>query len=260
LKFLYEYRTKDNVRHEGIIDAVSREAAFDALRGQGIKPGKLYEAPGLMNQVLGKGKRWLATIALGLTVVGFAVNYGLERFDTAGRNLYMQRSQIYGDPAFLRECEAKDWSNVFTEEGEQLLARFAQPGKRVDFTIEWVDKGEMNAIVASLKSGAGKMIKVFKDDSEEIAKIKRIVNGMKVELGEYMASGGSVEVYVERLIERQKIEARILENTKEEFKVLAQRGQDEAVRSEIIAKWNAKNQLLRDMGLVPIPLPQDWDE
>ena len=62
------------------------------------------------------------------------------------------------------------------------------------------------------------------------------------------------------MIERQKIEARILENTKEEFKVLAQRGQDEAVRSEIIAKWNAKNQLLRDMGLVPIPLPQEWDE
>ena len=38
MKFLYEYRTSDNVHHDGTINAPDREAAYAALKAQGIRP------------------------------------------------------------------------------------------------------------------------------------------------------------------------------------------------------------------------------
>ena len=60
--------------------------------------------------------------------------------------------------------------------------------------------------------------------------------------------------------ERQKIEVAILDNARNELQLLEQRGCDELARPGIILKWNEKNKLLRDMGLMPIPLPLEWDE
>ena len=260
MKFLYEYRTKDNIRHEGVINAASREAAFDALRSQGIKPGRLWEAPGLMNKIFGQGKRWIAIFVLGVVVLLMMVYLGVEKVQASVDSRFLERSQIYGDPAFLGLCEAKGWSNVFADEGECFLARFAQPGRKVELPDGQLSGDAAKLLESALTAGVDRYLELQAGDSEEVVKIKRIVNGMKRELAEYIASGGTVNVYIERLIERQKIERTIFESARNELLQLEQRGRDEAARPAIILKWNEKNKLLRDMGLMPIPLPQEWDE
>ena len=83
MKFNYEYRTSDNVRHTGVIAASDREAAFAALKAQGIRPGCLAEAPGFFNKLFGKGKRWLAIGVLGAALVGSIVYTSIVRPSTS---------------------------------------------------------------------------------------------------------------------------------------------------------------------------------
>ena len=64
MKFLYTYRTPDNKQHRGEIAAATKEAAYAALRAQGIKAGHVDEAPGVFNKLFGKGKRWMAIAVL----------------------------------------------------------------------------------------------------------------------------------------------------------------------------------------------------
>ena len=69
MKFLYEYRTSDNIKHSASICASSQEAAYAALKKQGIKPCRFAEAPGIFNKVFGKGKRWIAIIILSIVCI-----------------------------------------------------------------------------------------------------------------------------------------------------------------------------------------------
>ena len=75
MKFIYQYRTPDNVQHEGTICAATKDAAYDQLRARGVRPGRMVEAPGLFNKLFGKGKRWIAIGALGGTclALGFFI-------------------------------------------------------------------------------------------------------------------------------------------------------------------------------------------
>ena len=46
MRFTYAYKTSDGRRHEAAIDAESREAVFESLRRQGIRPIKVVAADG----------------------------------------------------------------------------------------------------------------------------------------------------------------------------------------------------------------------
>lgn len=69
MKFVYEYRTSDNIRHEATVSASNRDVAFAVLKERGIRPSRLEEAPGFFNRLLGKGKRWLAIVVLFVLLV-----------------------------------------------------------------------------------------------------------------------------------------------------------------------------------------------
>jgi type II secretory pathway component PulF len=45
LKFTYQYKTSDGVRHSGVHAARSREAVYDELRAKGIKAFGVEPAP-----------------------------------------------------------------------------------------------------------------------------------------------------------------------------------------------------------------------
>lgn len=68
MKFNYEYRTSDNKLHEGVVSAASRDDAFAVLKARGIRPGRVTEAPGVFNKLFGKGKRWIAIVALAVAL------------------------------------------------------------------------------------------------------------------------------------------------------------------------------------------------
>ena len=243
MKFVYEYRTSDNVPHRGTIAASTKEAAYDTLKAQGIKPGKVWEAPGLANKVLGKGKRWIAIAVLLLvatvsTVTAFhrdrktvVLQRDLQR-DVEDRAIYEDRGQLYGDPTIIRDMAKDGWASVFPEVGDQLLADYAVP---CSFPTICRD---LNKVIVSLESDLGRRIAIGDDDLREVAQMKRMVNAMRRELQEYVEAGGSVRGYVRKLPQRQEAELAVYEKAKQD---LSRGASDEEVR--------AQNNQLRAKGL-----------
>ncbi len=252
MKFGYSYKTSDGVRHEKVFVAANKEEVFAALREQGIRPMKVWEMEGGKRTAL----KVLAWFVFVVGVFGAAIWAGLEvRGKSAAPGPQEEdRSQIYGDPGILQTCEARSWANVFEDEGDRFLARFAQPGRPVRLSGQaW-----RGTIAAALKANM-KGVKVTRTDGPEIAKMKRMVNGMKAEMRQYVADGGTVEQYIDEVLERQKVEEGIAANFQVEFDRLEKKVTKEN-REETIEKWNAKNVLLREMGLRTVLLPESLEE
>ena len=91
-------------------------------------------------------------------------------------------------------------------------------------------------------------LEVFEDDLVEHRQVKAIVNGLRRELNAYLAEGGSVYMFLERLIERQEVEAAIYRRLEAEV--------EKAAGSEgLYEVWSRKNEELRSLGIRTIPLP-----
>lgn len=252
MKFLYEYRTSDNVRHEGVVAASDREAAFAHLKEKGIRPGRLSEAPGFFNKLIGKGKRWIAISVLAFCLVVFVCAAVRER--SAERYASEDRAQVFGDPSVIQRLSRNGWRNEFKDEGESWLARHAIPGKVCDCPDDtrWRKK-----IAASLMARKEELIAVEKSDAEELKKIKRMVNGMKQEFAAYVDDMPDAVEYVAKSCERCRIEKGVRESFERDISKLAQKIEaDEGNQSEIVKEWDKKNATLRSMGLSTIPLPE----
>lgn len=242
MRFVYEYRTRDNSIHNGVISATNRESAFAKLRAQGIKPARLGEAPGFFNKLFGRGKRWLAIAALALTAVYFAVLWCGERSLNVSGGAVAPRHQIYGDPAIMAEMERSSYESVFPGAAERYLAVFAQPGE-LSRQISFAFRDDM---VSALSVSEHKEVSICDGDGREQRELKQIVNGMNAELRRYLANGnGTVESYVRRLFERQAREIRIYKSIERE---LAGQGDP--------SLYSLKNAELRAVGLRSIPFPE----
>ena len=258
MKYLYQYRTSDNVQHKGAIRAADREAAFAALKARGIRPGRLDEAPGLFNKVFGKGKRWIAIAVLGAgcLVLG-AIVFFAPSVEVQTANV-LSRARIYGDPVILQTCASAGWANVFGQDvGARFLALHAQPGLPVEISKQesW-KKGVAEALRRHTHP-----FKVQPNEPEEVQKMKRMVNGMRAELAAYVKAGGTEELYVERVMERQRVEAEIVDKVRRELdgirRQIEKADKDEA--HQFARKWEEKNALLRDMGMETIPMPEECE-
>ena len=234
MKFVYQYRTSDNVRREGVLNAPSRELVYEILRSQGIRPSSVQLAPGVFNRLMGVGKRWLA---IGLLVVFTIVGWSIAFFQskTEEQCLIEDRQQLYGDPAVLQQSFRCCWTNMFKNLGDAYLAEHAIPAARCRCLDR---KNELSYIGQELAAGCDKMVLVGADDYPEIAKMKRMVNGMKQELSQYLKDGGSVAGYMERLDVRQAAERYFLEHAHSMLK-----------QTESPEVWQKKNNELRAMGL-----------
>lgn len=237
MKFDYEYRTSDNVPHRGTITASTKDAAYEALKSQGIKPGKVWESPGVFNKLFGKGKRWIAIFVLLVALAGTAalLCQVVKNAEQANRELeditlYEERGQIYGAASVLAEMEANDFANVFSNGLDRFLATYAIPGKIVDRKV---------TIPADIRRAEiAQPMAIPESDLDEVKHLKRMVNRMRRELAEYLADGGSIASYVQRLEIRQKTELRLLERVKRELH-----------NEEDANVWREKNAQLRAVGL-----------
>lgn len=247
MKFAYQYRTSDNAQHSGVISASDRESAFAALKAKGIKPFGLVEAPGLFNKLFGKGKRWIAIVALSLLAVVLAVvsaskSRTIAALDQTERS--SPRHQIYGEPFYMEELERDGYASVFTHEGERYLAFFAQPGRIHRFSdLDWRRK-MADALPAAMTNDVA-----FKDgERREDKELKSIVRGMKVELARYLADGvGTPQSYVRRLEERQTQEFRIYALAEMELSKETDR-----------EKIDERNEALRNIGLPTIVAKENF--
>lgn len=244
MKFVYEYRTSDNVPHRGTIAASTKDAAYDTLKARGIKPGKVWEAPGFFNKVFGKGKRWLAIAFLlvalaGVTASLFSVKRNNEFVvrELEDVSLYEDRGQIYGPKAVLLEIEANEYASVFSNALERYLAPYAIPAKLV---------GSRKVVLPRelTREEIRKPVQIVETDLDEAKKLKRMVNGLKREFDDYLTDGGNVSGYLQRLEIRQKAEAGVYERTKASM-----------LRERDMNVWREKNAQLRAKGLPMVDPP-----
>ena len=252
MKFLYEYRTSDNAKHNGVICASDREAAYAELKKQGIKPSRFAEAPGFFNKLLGKGKRWLAIAVLGVAVVVSAlvihsnsrtirtIEQSQEVFDATTRR------QIIGDTAVIEKGIRTGWADVFELEGDRFLASFAIPG--VPASVRSTTEGDLREALdaPSTKHQAP-------STSLEERQIRAIVNGMKAELRTFLADGGTMTAYGKRLVARQEVEIGYYTRAENELKTAMSSGMS---RDALSALWEQRNNSLRKLGIRLVRMPE----
>ena len=261
MKFIYSYNTKQNERREGlVISAPNRDAAFSELNRQGIRPYKLYPAPGLLNKLSAIGWRGLAIIILAAALTS-ALAFALFQHkdivqlekDEDVREIFTGaitskvRRQIIGDQGIIAKGIRTGWSDVFDHEGERFLASFAIPG--VPATVRTTN-------VEALEEALKRKVDPVEGDGMEARQIKALVEGMKDELRRFVEAGGTIEQYGRRLVARQDSEIAIFTRTSNEI--------DQAVKSELgkneIAELvDRRNEELRRMGIKLIPMPEVAD-
>ena len=147
--------------------------------------------------------------------------------------LYEDRTQLYGDPVVIGECVASGWTNVFSSAFDLYLCKYAIPGQNVTHA-------RMPAEV-SLEPVA-----ILPSDFVEVARMKRMVNGIKREMQEYLNAGGTVKGFSKRLAARQRSEIMYYRRVKEELS-----------RSSDPKVWRDKNADLRVLGLPMVGLEGD---
>ena len=248
LKFTYQYKTSDGVRHSGEYVARSKTAVYDELRAKGIKAFGVEPAPGLLNRIsslLG----WRLLAILFLVVISIVATVGYFRLKSeipAVEDSVIfapMRRQIIGDTAIIEDGIKNGWSEVFPEEGERFLASFAIPG---------VPAGVKTTNVEELEKALRRKVVVEQNDSMEAKQIKAMVEGMKDELRRYLEKGGTISKYGERLVDRQEQELSYYRRIKEEIETAVKSGLPDA---EIEAKWKSGNAELRNMGIRLVPMP-----
>ena len=255
MKFIYSYNTHQNERREGlVIFAHNRDAAFAELNKRGIRPSKLYPAPGLWNKILSIGWRGFAIVALA-AVLGISVTIALrqhkelERTDevreiVSGAITSKVRRQLIGDQGVIEKGMRTGWSDVFEHEGERFLASFAIPG--VAATVRTTN-------VAALEEALGRKVEVTETDGMEARQIKAMVDGMKDELRRFVAAGGTIEQYGRRLVARQDDEIAIFNRTSNEIE---QAVKSNLSKEEIADLVDRRNEDLRRMGIKLIQMPE----
>ena len=261
MKFIYSYNTKQNERREGLtISAPNRDAAFSELNRQGIRPYKLYPAPGIWNKILSLGGRGFAIIVLALALlVSLAIALTLhkdivqlEKDDdvremVSGAITSKVRRQLIGDQGFIDKGIRTGWSDVFEHEGERFLSSFAIPG--VLATIRTTN-------VAALEEAIGRTVEMTESDGMEARQIKAMVEGMKDELRRYVSAGGTIEQYGRRLVARQDYEIAIYTRACNEVEQAVKSGMGKTEIAELVDRRNGE---LRRMGIRLIAMPETAD-
>ena len=251
MKFTYEYRTSDNVRHSGVISASDREAAFVALKAQGIKPSRLVEAPGFFNHLFGKGKRWLAIGILAALCLMLAVMVGRVVLNAPQPSSVeatfdsIARRQPIGDTAIIEKGIKDGWASVFPDEGHRFLASFAIPGTPP--AVRATTEGKLREALRCPPPPS------TSTSSIEERQIRAMVEGLKEEVRQCFADGWTFNEIRRALMRRQEQEIGYYQMAKNEIERARQDGKPEI---EVVSLWEKRNENLRKMGIKLVSLPE----
>ena len=248
MKYTYAYKDSDGKRHEGSIESPSRDAAFAALREQGIRPIKVVAADGSKanGAPVGVRRRVMAVSIIVAVVAAVGATAAFLRVvrpvpETDAFQSDQTRRYPIGDAAIIEKGILTGWNDVFEHEGDRFLASFAVPG---------VKAGQRNTTVEEIESALGRSVSIANDDGLEARQIKAMVEGMKAEARAYIAAGGSVVEYGRRLTERQDVEISAYERTKADL----ERAKETMSGNALINYWESQNDKLRNLGIRPLTL------
>ena len=256
MKFRYGYRTKDNEKVEGVISATSREDVYAQLRREGRKPYMVEPLPGFLNRLSGVSKRWLAIVILAGLATALAVALGRARTPAAPQASSLDavldsplRRQPIGDAAIIDKGIREGWADVFTLEGDRFLASFAVPGTPP--AIRSTTEEKVREALDHEPSKHPNLPNI--QTSIEARQILAMVSGMKQELREFIADGGTIKQYGKRLVQRQESELGYYHRAKAELdRAIAEKRGEDAINA-LIEKHNAA---LRKIGVKLLVLPE----
>ena len=236
------------MRHEASIEAASRDAAFAALREQGIRPIKVVAADGSKanGAPVGVRRRVVAVSILVAFVAAVGATTAFLRIlrptsEIEAFQADQTRRYPIGDAAIIEKGILTGWNDVFEHEGDRFLASFAVPG---------VKAGQRNTTVDEIKAALGRSVSIANDDGLEVRQIKAMVAGMKAEARAYIAAGGTIVEYGRRLTERQDAEIAAYERTKADL----ERAKETMSGNALINYWESQNDKLRNLGIRPLTL------
>lgn len=250
MKFQYAYRDRQNERHDGIVVASSKDDAFKRLRAQGVKPFFIAPAPGFFNRIQGMGKRGAAIVVLACAVcvsgtIAIRASRPVPVQDEFANAISSQtRRQLIGDIAIIEKGVRTGWADVFEFEGERFLASFAIPG---------VPAGQRNTSEKEIQAALSRKVEPTDADGIEVRQIKAMVEGMKSELRRFVAAGGSITGYGNRLVRRQEEEIGYYQRAQNCVDQEAKSGKSE---KELAATLDRYNVHLRSMGIKPVTMPE----
>lgn len=236
------------------MNASSREEVFEALRKQGIKAIKVVAADG--SKANGEIRGVRTRVVIGLVMLA-AVAVGVFAYRIGEKNApesvpepvptpapaafqtSQTRRQVIGDVAVIEKGIRTGWADVFEHEGDRFLASFAVPG---------VAAGQRNTNEKEIRRALAEEIVANPDDALEAQQIKAMVEGMKEEARRYIAAGGSIIGYGQRLVERQEAEIAIYARARTEIEAARKKMSEDAFE-EYLEK---RNDELRNLGIRPI--------
>lgn len=277
MKYTYAYKDSCGKRHEESIEADSRDAAFAALRAQGIRPIKVVAADGSVENGSAapvRRRMWKSTaLAVFLVIAAMCLVAYIAVREGNGPDVIMTpqgpvsfsiatplaRQRISGD----RERIENIPTNLFAHVGEAFLARYAEPGR----SVEQVAIANPDSLFTRdvLKSA----IRVASNDLTEYVDLKRIVVGMKREMCAYIEGGGTVRDYLAELAKRQRLEVSYRDQAAKRLEGLiaahaaAKLGDEvsETEKQDSLALaydfWLKANAQLQSMGIYPLELPDE---
>lgn len=245
MKFRYEYRTSDNIRHSDVICAKSREGVFSALAKKGIKPGHVELIPDPWRFVRLTGIAFIFLIVFSFLSFIAVCKYREYR---EGNLIAVSetRKQLYGNPVLIESCVSSDWEEAFESSDDRYLARYAQPGSIVRFCPTELERKSVAASLSVRKS-----IRYRESDIETIRQIKRIVVGIREEALAFIQSGGTADEYLNLLDLRQRREAELHSKIIAEF----EEAQSKLPVEKLYDAWARQNRKLSSIGLQNIAMP-----
>ena len=142
------------------------------------------------------------------------------------------------------------WADVFTLEGDRFLASFAIPG--VEPALRTTTEEKLKEALKGEATPSSLGSKSTTTSSLESRQIISIVEGMKREALAYLAAGGTLVGYGNRLVQRQQAELAHYNRVKTELETMQKSGLPE---DELEALWERRNNELRQMGVKLVPMP-----
>lgn len=197
MKYRYFYQTSRNENRDGWIEAPNRAEAYAALRKRGIKPYRLAgDDPSPWR------KRILVSAAAAAPVVAAIAAFCLAvawRGTDDPDHMPLRRMQLAGSAEVIFGGIANCWDGVFSTRLDRRLAAYAQPG--------WIAIPPDDEAGIDYAADLAAPLEFPDGEVEELRMLRRIVAGMRKELESYVASGGTIEGYMQFLDERQDEEA-----------------------------------------------------
>lgn len=233
MTYVYLYQTKDNENRRGEIKAKNRAEAYAALRKKGIRPYRVIgdDPP--------KWKPWLISAAAFSAFVVLMVFLASTIYRDSDLVRVEKRAQLVGDANVIASGVASNWEGVFDSALDRYLAAYAQPGWLLE--PPKLDEADKQSFAASLESTMPRS----SDEIPEIRQLKNIVMQMRADMKTYLASGGSVDDYLEFLSDRQEREFKTRETARETL--------EKAPPEMRRRAWLNLNARLSDLGIATIP-------